>query len=279
MIQIGQHHDLTILRETSVGLFLGSEDEDVLLPKKYIPEEFKIGDVLKVFVYRDFEERKVAVTIEPKIKLLEFAYLKVFDVSDIGAFLEWGMEKHLMVPFKEQQHRMVAGNSYVVYMDIDKKTDRLYASSKIDKFLKAIKPPLEEGDEVEILVYHKSDLGYSVIVNKQYKGMVFSNQVFSNLNTGDILKAYVKNIRPDNKLDISLQPIGYRKYNDPNTEKLFRTLQKHDGFLPVNDDSSPEEIYKLLGMSKKAFKKSAGALYKRKKISFESGGIRFKREA
>jgi len=275
MINIGTYNTLNILRETSVGLFLGDEDgEDVLLPNKYVPKDFKIGESMRVFVYLDFEERKVAVTIEPKIKLGEFAFLKVMDVSEVGAFLDWGMEKELMVPFKEQIQKMEEGSSYVVCMNIDEQTDRLYASSKLDKYLKVVKPEVKIGEEVDLLVYHKSEMGYAVIVNQKYKGLIFANEVFQDIGIGDSLKGFVKKIRTDQKLDISLQAIGYTKYNDPNTEKLFRALHKNEGFLALNDKSSPEDIYKRLGMSKKAFKKSLGALYKRRKIKIEKSGIR-----
>lgn len=275
MIEIGRHTELEILRETSVGLYLGDGEEDILLPNKYVPKDFLIGESIKVFVYLDHEERKVAVTLTPKINLHEFALLKVADVTAIGAFMDWGMEKHLLVPFKEQLHKMEVGQSYVVYMDIDKQSNRLYASSKIDKHLRALQSNLKEGEEVEALLYHRSDLGFSAVVNNKYPGLVFRNEVFKTLNYGDTVKAFVKKVRPDNKLDLSLQPLGFKKSNDSHTEIIFRYLQKNNGFLPLNDKSSPEEIYAKLGMSKKAFKKSVGSLYKRKKVRIADDGIYF----
>ena len=278
MIEIGKYNDLKILRETSVGIFLGDGEEDVLLPKKYMPEEFNFGDILHVFVYRDYEERKVAVTDVPKIKLHEFSFLKVTDVSEIGAFLDWGMEKELLVPFKEQRLKMVEGRWYVVYLDIDKVTDRLFASNRIDKYLDNSELSVKHGEEVDLLVYHQSELGYNVIVNNKHNGLVFKNEIFKVLNVGDRLKGYVKKIREDNKLDISIQAIGFENYNDKNSETILKALSKKDGFLSLNDKSSPEEIYSSLGMSKKAFKKSVGSLYKQGKIIIEENGVRLVKE-
>lgn len=274
MISIGQYNELTILRETSVGIFLGDDEgNDVLLPNKYCPERFRIGTKLNVFVYRDFEERIVATNIHPGIMLHEFAFLKVAMVTDVGAFLDWGLEKDLMVPFKEQRQKMEQGRWYVVYLDIDEESDRLFASNKIEKYLNNDVMGLTAGEEVDVLVYHKSDLGYNVIVNNRYKGLVFENEVFKQLNIGQRTTGFVKKIREDNKLDISLQAIGYKQYNDKNTEHLLNVLTENKGFLKLNDKSSPEEVYRLLGMSKKAFKKSLGALYKDRKVSIGDNGV------
>ena len=275
MIDIGVYNELTILRSTSVGLYLGDEQgEDVLLPNKYCPEEYEVGDKIDVFVYLDYAERKVATNIDPKIKLHEFALLKTTSVENVGAFMDWGLEKELMVPFKEQRQNMEEGRWYVVYLDIDEKTDRLYASNKIEKRLQNENLTVEQGDEVDLLVYTKSDLGYSLIINNKHKGLVFDNEVFKELNIGDKLKGYIKEIREDNKIDISLAPVGYSNYNDINANRVLDKLNQNDGFIGINDKSSPHEIYDEFGISKKAFKKAVGALYKNRDVSIESKGIR-----
>ena len=276
MIPIGQHQDLTILRHTTVGLFLGDEDgdEDVLLPNKYCPENFEIGDKLNVFVYRDHEERIIATNLKPKILLHQFAFLRVTSVSNVGAFMDWGLEKELLVPFREQRQKMEEGRWYIVYLDLDKKTDRLYATNKIEKRLKNEPLTVLEGDEVDLMVMKKTDLGFSVIVNQQHEGLIFDSDIFTKLNIGDKIKGYVKQIRDDNKLDISLQPIGFENFNDPNCELILKKLKTQKGILSVTDKSTPEEIYKQFGISKKAYKKAIGTLYKQRKITLEPEGIK-----
>ncbi|NNM16360.1 MAG: GntR family transcriptional regulator, partial [Bacteroidia bacterium] len=233
MIEVGRFHDLNILRDTSVGLYLGDEtgEEDVLLPNKYCPEKFEIGDQIEVFVYRDNDERKIATTLEPYVLMNEFSLLKVNDVSEVGAFLDWGLEKDLLVPFKEQKQKMEVDRWYMVYLDIDEQTDRLYGSAKVEKRLQNKDLTIEEGDEVEIVVYQKTELGFTVIVNNLHRGLVYKNEVFEELEIGDKLDAYVKKIREENKLDISLQAIGYKNYNDPNCELIYEALQKNNGTL------------------------------------------------
>lgn len=274
MIAIGKYNELTILRHTSVGLYLGDDEgEDVLLPNKYCPEEYTIGNKLTVFVYLDYLERKVATNLTPKINMHEFALLQVTAVANVGAFVDWGMEKNLMVPFKEQRQKMEEGKWYVVYLDLDEQTNRLYASNKIEKFLDNQELTVAEGDEVNLLVYKKTDIGYSVIVNHKHKGLVYHNQVFKELNIGDTLKGYLKTIRTDNKLDISLQPLGYTNFNSKNSNLIYNALLENNGFIPVTDKSAPDEIYSRFGISKKAFKKAVGDLYKQRKITIEPNGL------
>lgn len=261
VIEIGKYNELEIVRESSVGLYLGDkEGEDILLPNKYCPSAFKIYDVLKVFVYKDYANRKVAVTLTPKILLYQFAFLQVNAVSKVGAFMDWGMEKDLLVPFGEQRQRMEEGRWYIVYLDLDTETDRLYASNKIEQRLQNDDLAVAEGDKVDVMVMHKSDIGYSVIVNNNHKGLVFDNEIFTDLNIGDKLTGYVKKIREDNKLDISLQPIGYLNFNDANSKIIYDALVESEGFIEVTDKSSPDEINFRFGISKKAFKKALGAL-------------------
>jgi predicted RNA-binding protein (virulence factor B family) len=275
VIEIGKYNQLKILRDTSVGLYLGDpHGEDVLLPNKYCPAKFRIGDILDVFVYRDFAERIVATTLVPKIRLHEFALLKVSAVTDVGAFLDWGLEKELLVPFREQRQKMEKGRWFIVYLDIDKETDRLYASNKIERHLQNRVLSIEEGEEVDLIVYQKTDLGFSVIVNNQHKGLVFANEVFREIAIGDKMKGFVKKIREENKLDISIQPIGYLNYNDANAEAIYRALQNNNGFLAITEKNSPEKIYAHFGMSKKSFKKAIGALYKQRKIMILPNGIK-----
>lgn len=276
MIPVGQHQELTILRHTTVGLYLGDDagDEDVLLPNKYCPEKFALGDKLRVFVYRDYEERKIATNLMPKILLHQFAFLRVTSVSNIGAFMDWGLEKELLVPFREQRKKMEEGRWYIVYLDLDDETDRLYATNKIEKRLQNHTLTAKEGDAVEIMIMKKTDLGFSVIVNQQHEGLIFESDIFSKLNIGDKLKGYVKKIREDNKLDIQLQPIGFENFNDPNCEMILTRLAANDGFLAISDKSSPEEIYDQFGISKKAYKKAIGTLYKQRKITLEPDGIK-----
>ncbi len=275
MIEIGKFSALRILRQASVGLYLGDESgEDVLLPNKYCSETMKPEDTIEVFVYRDSEGRKISTTLTPKILLNEFALLQVSAVSDVGAFLDWGLEKELMVPFREQRQKLEKGRWYIVYMDLDKKTDRLYASNKVERFLQNDEIFLKEGEQVTLLVLQKTDLGFSVIINNVHKGLIFENEIFKELNIGDKLSGYVKRIREDNKIDISIQPIGYKNFNDYNSELIYSTLIENNGFLSITDKSTPDEIYTQFGISKKAFKKSIGALYKDRKITILPDGIR-----
>lgn len=256
-------------------MYLGdNEGEEILLPNKYCPEHYHIGDSLDVFVYRDTEDRKIATNLQPKLVFDEFALLKVKAVSPVGAFLDWGLEKDLLVPFNEQRQKMVEGRWYIVYLELDPISDRLYASNKIDRKLQNDELSVAKGDQVDVMILKKSDLGYNVIVNNKHSGLVYDNEIFRPLNIGDKLKGFVKKIRPENKLDITLQALGFEKYNDENVEKIYSTLKDQNGFLPLHDGSSPEEIYSLLGISKKAFKKAAGTLYKERKIVLDNKGIR-----
>ena len=275
MIEIGRYNKLRILRETSVGLYLGDENgEDVLLPNKYCPKVFEIDDEIEVFVYLDYGARKVATNLTPKIQLHEFALLEVAAVDKVGVFLDWGLEKHLLVPFGEQTHKMQLGKSYVVYLDVDEKSNRLYASAKIGDRLQNDILTVAVGDEVELMTYQETDLGFSVIINGMHEGLVFKNEVFKPLNDGDVSKGYIKKVRDNNKVDVSLQPIGYEHSNDQNSDAIYQALTASNGFLPYTDKSAPEDIYRQFGMSKKAFKKAVGNLYKLHKITIEKDGIK-----
>lgn len=273
MIELGRINNLEILRDTSVGLFLGDEEgNDVLLPNKYVPTGYEIGQKIKVFCYLDYDERPVATTLEPDIMLGEFRLLQVAEVNEFGAFMEWGLEKHLLVPFREQRVKMKEGQWYVVHCYLDERSGRLVASNKLDKFLSNDNVDLKEWEQVDLVVTRQTDLGWEVIVNERHKGLVYFNEVFKPINIGDVIPGCVKTIRKDNKLDISLQPLG-AKVLEPAAKKIYEVLVENGGFLGLHDKSAPEEIRDVFQMSKKTFKKGLGTLYKDRKIKIESDGI------
>lgn len=272
MIALGKYNTLKIARETKVGLYLTDGEADILLPNKYVPEEFEIGQELIVFVYLDQEERPVATTLEPYIYLNDFALLRVNYTNQYGAFMDWGLEKDLFVPFKEQARPMEKGKRYLVFMYLDEKSNRLVGSSKLNQFLSNDNLTVEEGEEVDIIVSHITDLGINVIINEQHKGLMYKNEVYEDLRTGDRLKGYIKTIRPDNKIDVSLNKPGVEGI-EPNAERILDELRANRGFLRLNDDSHPEDIKTVLRMSKKTFKKAIGSLYKQKLIDIKEDGI------
>lgn len=273
MIEIGKYNTLTIDRDTQVGLFLTDGKEDVLLPNKYVPKVFEIGEEITVFVYLDHEERPVATTLEPYILLNEFGLLRVNYTNQIGAFMDWGMEKDILVPFKEQARPMEKGKRYLVYLYMDEKTNRLVASSKTNQFLNNDNLTVGVGEEVDLIVSHITELGINVIINEQHKGLIYKDEVYDDaIRTGDRLRGYVKAIRPDNKIDVALQKQGFEAV-EPNAEKILDELRANRGFLRLNDASHPEDIKTVLKMSKKTFKKAIGVLYKQKQIEIKEDGI------
>ena len=276
MLEIGKYNTLTILRDTKVGLFLGNttdDKDDVLLPNKYVPKVFEIGEEIVVFVYLDHEERPVATTLQPYILLNEFALLRVNYVNQVGAFMDWGMEKDILVPFKEQARPMEKGKRYLVYLYKDEKTNRLVASSKTNQFLSNENITVEKGEEVDLIVSHITELGINVIINEKHKGLLYKDEVYDeSIRTGDRAIGYIKNIRPDGKIDVSLQKQGYENI-EPNAEKIVNELRASRGFLRLNDNSHPEDIKTVLKMSKKTFKKAIGSLYKDKLIEIKEDGI------
>jgi uncharacterized protein len=272
MINIGKYNTLKIVRETQVGLYLSDGETDILLPNKYVPREYEIGEELIVFVYLDHEERPVATTLEPYIYLDEFALLRVNFVNKFGAFLNWGLEKDLFVPYREQARPMEVGKRYLVFMYLDHETNRLAASSKLNQFLSNEELTVEEGEEVDLIVSHITDMGINVIINEKHKGLMYKNEVYEDLRTGDRIKGYIKAIRPDGKIDVSLQRAGFERI-EPNAEKILDEMRANRGFLRLNDDSHPEDIKTVLKMSKKTFKKAIGTLYKQKLIEIKPDGI------
>ena len=273
MIRLGEYNTLEILRETDPGLYLGDTQENVvLLPHRYKPENFNIGDMLEVFVYLDYEERPVATTLTPHVLLNDFGYLHCSDVNEFGAFMDWGVQKQLFVPFKEQARPMKVGNWYIVYLSMDEQTNRLVGSSKTNKYLNNDSVTLQKFDEITIMVTHITDLGANVIVNGKHKGLIFINDIFEDIRTGDTMKAYVKGVREDNKIDVVLQSPGYRSI-EPNANFILDELKAAGGFMPLHDKSDPQDIKNELGMSKKSFKKAIGTLYKDKQILIKPDGI------
>ena len=273
MIEIGRFNRLKILRYTNPGLFLGdAEDNEVLLPNRYVPNDFEIDDFLDVFVYLDNEERLVAVTDIPYIQKGEFALLRCNAVNQYGAFLDWGMLKELFCPFKEQAYKMIKGGWYLVHCYLDEKTDRLVASSKTNRFLDNSELKVKLYDEVDLIVSHPSEIGMYVIVNKCHLGLVFKDAIFKDLSVGDNLKGVVRKIRAGNKIDISLQKIGYRNI-EPTANALLSLIEDHNGYLNITDKSSPEAIKSVVQMSKKSFKKAVGALFKKRLIRLTPEGI------
>ena len=279
MIQIGKYNTLTILRDTQVGLFLGDSNSNadgldgILLPNKYVPQVFEIGEEVEVFVYLDHEERPVATTLQPYILLNEFALLRVNYVNNIGAFMDWGMEKDILVPFKEQARPMEIGKRYLVYLYIDEKTNRLVASSKTNQFLSNENITVHNGDEVDLIVSHITDLGINVIINEKHKGLLYKTEVFDDaIRTGDRMRGFIKNVREDNKIDVTIQKQGYENI-EPNADLILNELRANRGFLRLNDNSHPEDIKTVLKMSKKTFKKAIGLLYKEKRIELKEDGI------
>jgi len=271
-MNIGHYNTLTIARETKVGLFLTDGKDDVLLPLKYVPQEYTIGQELIVFVYLDHEERPVATTLEPYILMDEFGLLRVNYINQFGAFLDWGLEKDLFVPFKEQARPMEKGKRYLVFAYLDEKTNRLMASSKTNQFLNNDELTVQVGDEVDLIISHITELGINVIINDIHKGLLYKDQVYKDIRTGDRMTGYIKAIRPDKKIDVSLQKQGYENI-EPNAQKILDELKASRGFLRLNDDSHPEDIKTVLQMSKKTFKKAIGALYKDKVIEIKEDGI------
>ena len=272
-MKIGQFNTLTIHRDTQVCLFLTDVKEDVVLPNKYVPKVFEIGEEITVFVYLDHEERPVATTLVPYIFLNEFALLRVNYVNQVGAFMDWGMEKDILVPFKEQARPMEKGKRYLVYLYMDEKTNRLVASSKTNQFLNNENVTLEKNEEVDLIISHITEIGINVIINQQHKGLVYKDEVYDDsIRTGDKMKGYIKTIRPDGKIDVSLRILGFENI-EPNSEIILNELRASRGFLRLNDNSNPEDIKTVLKMSKKTFKKAIGLLYKEKLIEIKDDGI------
>ena len=274
-MEIGKINKLKVVRKTDFGFYLQDENNDeVFLSKSMDTEEINIDDDKEVFIYKDAKDRIVATTSKPNIYLGEFAYLKVREISKHGTFMDWGLPKDLLVPYNEQSDNMKEENWYIIYMLKDEKNNRLIGSNKITKFLVFNNIDLKQGEEVDLLLYKMIDLGMNVIVNDKYKGLIFASDIHKNLNPGDKIKGFVKQVREDGKIDIVLEPIGYKLSIDKNSEIILKALKQNEGFLELTDKSSPEDINQQLGLSKKAFKRSIGNLYKQKIVEIYNDGIK-----
>ncbi|GAB6099160.1 S1-like domain-containing RNA-binding protein [Halanaerocella petrolearia] len=272
-MDIGKFNETEIARTEEFGVYLDVDGEEVLLPNKYIPEGAKVGDNLEVFIYKDSKDRNIATTLAPKAKVGDYAYLEVKDANKIGAFLDWGLEKDLLVPHSEQVHKMREGKRYVVRVTFDEVSNRIFATEKFDKFIETDRIDLSQGDEVDLLVYRFTDLGVKVIINNQYYGLIYEDDIYKKLEIGDKVKGYIKKIREDKKIDVSLRKIGYGKVEDAKA-KILKKLKAEDGFLALNDNSSPQVIRDRLQMSKGTFKKAIGGLYKERIINITDEGIK-----
>jgi len=261
-MRLGDFNDLKIAREVSIGFYLTSDDGDLLLPEKYRPVGAHVGDVIRVFVYRDSEDRLIATTLEPLAVVDSFAALTVRDVGAPGAFLDWGLEKDLLLPHANQRQAVRVGDRVLVYVYLDETTDRLVASAKWQQFLSPEPFDGAEGASVQLLVAEETPLGYSVIVNGTHLGLLYGNEVFKPLRIGELLPGHLRQVRPDGKLDVRLGQAGYDEVETAVRLVLAALAQRPDGRLPLGDKSLADDVYRRLGMSKKVFKKALGSLYK-----------------
>lgn len=273
-IKLGEYNRLTIVKAVDFGFYLDGGDEgEILLPSRYVPKDCRIGDELDVFIYLDNEERIVATTQKPLAKVGDFAYLEVSWVNEYGAFLHWGPLKDLFCPFREQKMRMEIGESYIVFVYIDRESYRIAASAKIEHYLQKDTPPYTVGTETDLLIWQKTDLGFKVIIDNRYQGLIYEDQIFKRIHTGDRMKGYISRVREDGKLDVTLQPLGYQQAR-AFSDALLQYLKNNGGFCDLGDKSDAEDIKRRFQVSKKTFKKAVGDLYKRCLIVLDEQGIR-----
>jgi len=274
MIEIGKPNNLRVVKTVDFGVYLdGEEFGEILLPKKYVPNNCKKDSSIEVFIYLDSEDRIIATTQKPFAKVSEFASLKVVSISTVGSFLNWGLEKDLLVPYREQKQRMIEGKYYVVYVYLDVKSGRIAASTKLNKYLNKIPMDFPIGQEVELLICDKTENGINAIINGTHMGMIYNNDIFMNLKSGQKIKGFIKNIRDDKKIDLVLQKPGFEKIDD-SAQIILDLLKKQDGFIAVTDRTPPKVINKIFGVSKKTFKKAVGTLFKKRLITIEEKGIK-----
>lgn len=266
MLHLGKMNTLEIERESPHGIYLADDiGNEVLLPKKFVTDEMDIGDDIQVFLYKDSEGRNVATTEQPKLQVGEIALLEVFDVNEIGAFMEWGVEKHLLIPFRNQGRRLSPGDQTLVYMYLDEETHRLVGTTKLLKYMDGDASTLKVGEGAELMMWHPTSLGYTAIINGSMVGLIYQDDIYEELWPGDIKHGYIKRVREDGKIDLSLRPFGYNKVTGE-SQKILDYLEKHDGIMEYTDKSSPDSISRTFRMSKKVFKKALGLLYKQKLV-------------
>jgi len=273
MVLVGEYNTLKVVKEVDFGLYLDGGTDEILLPKRYVPQGLKTGDEINVFVYHDNEGRLIATTDKPYASVGEMAMLEVADVTPHGAFLKWGIMKDVFIPVAYMEQRMRKGEKRLVMLVIDAQTGRVTATEKIDQFLTNLDLTVKEGEEVDLLIFQKTDIGYKVIINSKHTGVLHYNEVFKDLETGDKLRGYIKKIRPGNKIDVSPGVKGYGRVMSEE-EKVLEVISNNNGYIPYNDKSDPESIYAFLGMSKKTFKMILGALYKKRLIEFTQTGTK-----
>lgn len=278
MVTLGRRYKLKVLKAVDFGFYLdAAELGEVLLPIKFAPKGLGVGDVIEVFLYLDANGLPLATTQTPKVEVGQFAYLKVVENTEVGAFLDWGLDKDLLVPFAEQHRPMEEGKSYLVYVYIDDTDGRIVASSKIDKFLDDDRPHrYKPRQSVDLIIANSTDLGYKAIINHSHWGVLYKNEVFQRLSFGQSIKGFIQRIRPDGRIDLILQ--GGKQSQDKNADAILAYLKQRGGFAPVHDKSAPKEIETLFGISKGAFKKAIGGLYKQRLIVIEKDGIRLLQE-
>lgn len=273
MINVGEFNKLPIQRFTGVGAFLEDGKDGLLLPKRFVPRNAKVGDTLDVFVYHDSEDRLICTTLKPHATVGQIALLRCVSTTQQGAFLDWGLMKDLFVPRSKQLMGMRVGGDYLVKLYIDEQTGRVAATEKIDHHISNELLTVKEKDIVHLTVYRQTELGFVVLINYRHEGLLHINEVYRNIRIGDQLEGYVKTIRPDNKIDVVVGKPGYQRVEDE-ASKILRLLHENNGYLPYHDKSDPEEIYDFFGMSKKVFKMTTGRLYKERKIEFTQTGIK-----
>ena len=272
-IELGKFNTLKVVKEVDFGMYLdGGEEGEILLPSRYVPENCKPGDELAVFIYLDNGERLVATTLTQLVQVGELACLEVAWINQYGAFLNWGLMKDLFVPFREQKMKMQVGKQYVIHAHLDDESYRIVASAKVDRYLSREKAPYEPGQEVSILIWQKTDLGFKAIIENRYSGLLYESEIFQPLHTGMTLKAYVKQVREDGKIDLILQKPGQGKVEDF-AATLLDYIREQGGHITLHDKSPAEEIYDTFGVSKKTFKKAVGDLYKKHLVSLQENGI------
>lgn len=274
MVEVGKVNKLEVSRMSDFGLlFDGLEHGEILMPKRFVKKEWMPGDKVDVFVYLDSEDRLTATTERPTVQVGGFALLRVTDATPIGAFLDWGMPKDLFVPFREQRMKMRQGESYLIYVYYDNASGRIVGSSKLDKYLTSSKRFYKSDEQVDLMVWQKSDLGYKCIINNERWGMIFFNDVFQSLRRGQKLKGFIKKVRPDGRIDLCLHKPGYEKVTGL-AEVILKYLKEQKGFMPITSKTPPEQINALFGVSKKTYKNAIGALYKKRLITVEDDGVR-----
>lgn len=272
-IELGRFNELEVVKQVDFGMYLdGGEEGEILLPARYVPEGCKVGDRLNVFLYLDMDERLVATTLTPLVQVGQFAYLEVAWVNQFGAFLNWGLMKDLFVPFGEQKMKMQVGRKYMIHAHLDEESYRIVASAKVERYLSKEMPEYQPGEEVEILIWQKTDLGYKAIIEHQHSGLLYENEVFTTLEAGRKMRAFVKQVRDDGKIDLMLQKPGLGKVDDF-AKTLLEYIRENGGRISLNDKSPADEIYETFGVSKKTFKKGVGDLYKKRLISLQEDGI------